>query len=239
METNLNNIYLGTDPRLIGNYTLSDVTRYLRLPYSTLRSWVVGSKYKTRLGVKRFQPVIELPQLDNNKILLSFTNLVELHALNAIRRYHQIPLESVREGIEYLKQNCQMRHPLASHQLYTDGKDLFLVNSGLVVNLSQQGQLLIPEIIKIYLQRIEWDETGLPIKLYPFTRPEESESPLSVVIDPFVSFGQPVITGTGVPTKTIAERYKAGDSINDLSLDYECEPSKVEEAIRYELAIAA
>ncbi|KYC35705.1 hypothetical protein WA1_07820 [Scytonema hofmannii PCC 7110] len=68
-----------------------------------------------------------------------------------------------------------MEHPLAYKKLYTDGIDLFIEHLGNLVNASRNGQLAIPEIVQIYLKRIEWDETDLPAKLYPFTRTKESE----------------------------------------------------------------
>ncbi|MDF5719728.1 MAG: DUF433 domain-containing protein [Rhizonema sp. PD37] len=233
----MSNLYQGKDPRNIGTYSAMDAVHYLRVPYSTVRSWVFGARYKTKAGSKRFEPVIKIPKSD--KRLLSFTNLIELHVLNAIRRYHQISLEKVRLGVAYLQDSYGMDHPLAYKKLYTDGMDLFIEHLGCLVNASQHGQLAIPEIIKVYLKRIDWDEADLPAKLYPFTRTRETELPKLIVIDPLVSFGQPVLEGTGVPTSILAQRYAAGDSIHDLAEDYDCDRLKVEEAIRYELALAA
>ncbi|MUG94178.1 DUF433 domain-containing protein [Scytonema sp. UIC 10036] len=233
----MNDLYQGKDPRNIGTYSAAEAVHYLRVPYSTVRSWVFGARYKTKLGSKRFQPVITIPEVD--KRLLSFTNLVELHVLNAIRRYHQVPLEKVRQGVAYLQKSYGMEHPLAYKKLYTDGIDLFIEHLGNLVNASRNGQLAIPEIVQIYLKRIEWDETDLPTKLYPFTRTKESELPRLIVINPTVSFGQPVLEGTGVPTSILALRYAAGESIEDLAVDYDCDRLKIEEAIRYELPLAA
>jgi uncharacterized protein (DUF433 family) len=56
-----------------------------------------------------------------------------------------------------------------------------------------------------------------------------------VVVDPRVSFGCPVLAGTGIATDVIAKRYKAGDSIAELADDYDRSQSEIEEAIRCEL----
>jgi uncharacterized protein (DUF433 family) len=97
------------------------------------------------------------------------------------------------------------------------------------------------EIISVYLKRIERDANGLPIKLYPFTRDTESEAapksdPRVVVMNPAVSFGRPVITGTGIPVSSIYERYRAGDSVAGLAHDFRLDTSTIEEAIRCEAA---
>ena len=49
----------------------------------------------------------------------------------------------------------------------------------------------------------------------------------------------PVIAGTGLATRIIAERCKLGESISDLAQDYERPSTEIEEAIRCELEAAA
>ena len=97
------------------------------------------------------------------------------------------------------------------------------------------------ELIKAYLERIEYDEKGMIAKLFPFIRkrPYELDEPKVIVIDPNLSFGRPVLVGTGIPTNVIAERYKAGESIGDLADDYNRSINDIEEAIRCELSIKA
>lgn len=87
-----------------------------------------------------------------------------------------------------------------------------------------------------HLDRVEWDDGGLPIRLYPFTRRSESaDAPMPVVIDPRVAFGRPVLVGRAVPTAVLADRFKAGDHLSELAEDYEVSTEAIEEAIRCEL----
>jgi uncharacterized protein (DUF433 family) len=55
-------------------------------------------------------------------------------------------------------------------------------------------------------------------------------------MNPAVSFGRPVIAGTGIPVSSIYERYRAGDSVADLAKDFRLDTSAIEEAIRCEAA---
>jgi uncharacterized protein (DUF433 family) len=57
-----------------------------------------------------------------------------------------------------------------------------------------------------------------------------------VVIDPRVAFGRRTIDGTGIATSILKERYSAGDSIDELAIDYDCDRLSIEEAIRCELS---
>ena len=63
--------------------------------------------------------------------------------------------------------------------------------------------------------------------------------PKVVVIDPRISYGRPVLAGTGIPTAVVAERYKAGESIDELAEDYGRSRKEIEETIRCELWLEA
>lgn len=224
------------DPREVPVYTLAQAARYLKIPEVTLKTWIKGRKYPVDGGNKQkfFQPVILLP--DPRIPRLSFVNLVEAHVLNGIRRIENIPFRKVRQAISYLKKQYPSKHPLADRLFQTDGVDLLIEDVGKLINVSKDGQMEMREIVDKYLRRIDRDPSKhLPIRLYPFLRnTHQEEEPLSVVIDPLVSFGRPTLVKTGIPTAVIAERFYAGDSMENLARDYGIEREKIEEAVRYE-----
>ena len=156
-------------------------------------------------------------------------------------RRQGVKLPKVRTALDYVKRQFHIERPLIDQTFQTDGLDLFVERYGGLINASREGQQAMKEIISAYLKRIERDAKGLPIKLYPFTRDSESDAapkrdPRVVVMNPAVSFGRPVIVGTGIPVSSIYERYRAGDSVADLAKDFRLETSAIEEAIRCEAA---
>lgn len=214
-------------------YTIREAARYIGIPFTTLKSWVKGRPYPSETGPRFFKPLIDIP--DKSQNLLSFINLVEAHVLNAIRKNHNVPLKNIRPALEYVRKNLDSEYPLADQKFETNGIDLF-IQHGCFINASKGGQLAIREILQAYLHRIERDDHGIPIKLYPFNRTNnQSEEPRAVVIDPYISFGRPVLAGTGIPADIIAERYKAGESIEELSKDYGLQELQIEEAIRWKV----
>lgn len=225
------------DPRELPAYGIREAAHYLQMPHATLRSWVAGRYYLTQRGRRLFSPLITLPA--KNRTLLSFMNLVEAHVLDAIRRVHKIRLAKVRKALDYLQSKFPSNHPLADQRFETDGLDLFVQRYGQLINISQAGQLAIQKLMRAHLRRIERDMRGLPIRFYPFTRKREPDEPKSIAIDPYLSFGRPVLAGTGIATVIIAERYKAGESVDDLADDYGRERPQIEDAIRCELEIRA
>lgn len=213
-------------------YTIPEVAHYLQVPLTTLRYWVLG-----RPGTAH--PIIVPPggQTGRPK-LLSFMNVVEAHVLDAIRREHRIPLQKIRKAVVFLEKTFDSRRPLADESFQTDGVDLFVEQLGVLVSaMREPGQTEMRDLIYTYLRRIDRGSDGLPILLYPFTRNRVSEdAPRLIVINPQVSYGQPTIAGTGISIETIAERYKAGESIRDLARDYGRRTPEIEEAIRCWLA---
>ena len=227
------------DLRLVPAYTVAEAAHYVRRPEATLRSWVSGRVYSVSGKQRRSKSIVCID--DPNGRYLSFINLVEAHILGAIVSRHGVKLPNVRRALDYVQREFRVDRPLIHQEFQTDGLDLFVDRYGAMINASRDGQQALKEMISVYLQRIERDSAGLPLKLFPFTRDTESEAmpksdPRLVEMTPAVSFGRPVVAGTGIPVSAIYERYKAGDSVADLVRDFNLETSAVEEAIRCEAA---
>ncbi len=214
-------------------YTVAEAAGFLFLPAATLRSWVAGRDYPTARGTRRFRPIIRIGP--GSPSLLSFRNVVEAHVLSAIRRRHGIALNEVRRALAYIAKTFSSQHPLADHEFQTDGVHLFVERYGRLVNASEEGQIAMRELIEAHLERIERNPKGVPIRLYPFTRYHgDIEEPRPVTIDPRVAFGRPVLSGTGIPTEVVADRFDAGEAIEELARDYGRPRGEIEEAIRFE-----
>lgn len=229
-------IYGGRDPKDMPAYQLSDAAKYLNIAQPTLRSWIRGYYYPVKGGRKFFKPVFYLPKPEIP--LLSYTNLVEAFVLSSLRRKHRIDLYKIRKAIESLRRKFHSPHPLAEHRFETNGIDIFVEHYGQLINVGRDDQLAMRQLLQDYLTRVEHDPSGKAARLYPFIRLNGTQQPKHVVINPYVSFGKPVIAGTGLPTHVVAERYKAGDSIPQIASDYGRKEEEIDDAIRYELRIA-
>ena len=158
--------------------------------------------------------------------------------LTAIRRKHHIGLPTIRRSINYLVKKLGSKRPLLEEQFATHGADLFVERVGQIINLSKNGQIEMADLIRAYLERVERDTKGVPIKLYPFMRSQPREQPRTVVIDPRVSFGKPVVAGTGIPTAVLAEQFKAGDTVPVLAKDYGASEEAVWGAIQTDVGLS-
>jgi len=243
-------LYGGRDPRELPMYPLDQAAGFLLLPRSTLKAWVFGATRRPK-GEPRprvFHPLLDPP--DRDRQMLSFVNLVEAHVLKAVRRKHYVHM--TRDTIEHLKERFKTQHPLADVDLLAGGGNLYLQEPGELLNLSM-GKQIAMNFLKVYLTRIERElDIGRAVKLFPFivepvrignrilvgNQAAEQESKI-IAIDPYVSFGRPIIDGTGIPTREIADRFWGGDSIAQLKEDFGRTETEIECALRWETAQAA
>jgi uncharacterized protein (DUF433 family) len=221
-------IYAGRSPEDVPAYSFSEAATLVGVPTSTLRSWVVGRPFPARSGPRWSQAVIRLPKRERN--FLSFTNLVEGHVLAAMRRKHALKLDAIRKAVGYVHDALDVEHPLATELFKTNGVDLFVERLGKIINASREGQLGMKTVLVGSLARVEYDDRGRAIRLFPLLR--RDHAPRSIVIDPRRAFGRPVMVGTAVPAADVRARFDAGDSVEELARDFDVVPQLVEDALR-------
>ena len=158
---------------------------------------------------------------------------MELHVLKAMRIKHGLPMPRIKRAIEELRQHYGCEFPLLQRDFHTDGLNLLMREDDSIINLSRSSQRALRDIVDVYSRRIEIE--AHMAKLYPFVTTETLDEPKDVSISANVSFGRPVVAGTGISTEVIAGRFNARESMNDLAAEYGLPLEKVEEAIRWEL----
>jgi uncharacterized protein (DUF433 family) len=215
-------------------YTLAEAARYLRLPAATLRSWALGRQYPTAEGRADFPPLLR--PASRKPPSLSFSNLIEAHVLRSLRTEHGVPVKALRNALNYAEKTLGIDRLLLRPELRADAGRVFLDRYGELIELTASGQLAMRRLFDEHLNRIEWDSSRFPVRLYPFLSASAPSAERPIVIDPRIAFGRPVVVSKGISTSTIAERVDAGESVNDIAADYELAQSEIEQAVVYERA---
>ena len=211
---------MNEDPRLFEpRYDVTSAAHHLGMPRSTLNAWVKGQG--------AFKRVLDL----DTPGYLSFVNLTEAFVLFAMRRHYRITMPRIRDAIDYVEREMRVTHPLAFQHFITDKIDLFVRTALGDVNVSRQGQTRMSGVLAD-LERIEW-QGQRPIALFPLS-PRENDKRRPIRISPLVAFGRPVLTGTGIPTRAVWDRFKGGESVHELAEDYGLSTEAIEEAVRAE-----
>lgn len=213
------------DPLEMPNYTLAEAVRYFHVPFSTVEYWTAKPHALVTLSSDH---------------MLSFKNLVEFYVLEGLRHIHNLKIRAIRAAVEDLLEHEESRHPLADYDPRTmEGKYLIFLKNGAILNSSLRGQYEIPEWTAAYLKRVDRDPSGLAQKIYPFTKKEQvkagAEPPRTVLIDPGVCFGLPVLAGSRIKTGFLASRYRGGDSVPAIAKSYDRPVGQIKEAIEWEL----
>jgi len=200
-------------------YGYTQVAHYVGVPEKTLRRWAGEDGLLIAPGANA----------------LSFNNLAEAHIIKAMRKTHGLALQGIRKALKELAETRQSDHPLLEEEFATDGVDLCIRDADAVINLSKRSQREFREFVSLYLHRIKRDDSRRVAQLYPFIVTEEASEPMSISISPTVSFGKPVLAGTGISTSVIVGRFNARDSVDELAREYGVSSVVLEDAIRWEM----
>ena len=222
----------GVDRRDRPAYRLTEAARYVRLPRTTLASWVRGRDSDPRSGRAHFHPLLR--PAEPKRPYLSFNNLVEAHVLRALRAEHHVSIQAVRDALAIAEKQYRVPQRLLHDGLLTGAGELFLKRYGELVQLSRSGQIAMRRVLESHLSRI--DRAGnFPIRLHPFVQADVSDAK-PIVIDPAVGFGRPIVARTGISTAVIAERIDAGESMGEVAEDRGMQVEEVADAVTYERA---
>lgn len=220
-------IYGGVPPTELPMYSYAAAARYLHVPASTVSWWVKGRH------AEGYEPVLNVPHERG----LTFHDLLELHALNALRKVHGVKLGTIRQAVAFAEHRLRIDRLLSRSDLMTFGGDLFIDHLGEIVGLSKGGQVALRRILARYLTRIERDADAEPIRFYPeFLGVDLVPDAKPVSIAPTVAFGKPTLKGTGIHTAVVAARIDAGETTAQIADDYGLDEPLIESAVTYEKA---
>jgi uncharacterized protein (DUF433 family) len=157
--------------------------------------------------------------------------LIEVAVVAAMRK-EGIPLAEIKNARDYFARALETEFPFASQRFKADGKRIVLdyqkiePDTGVGKLIYSDGQLGWKEVVERLLREFEYDSDGLAVRW------NVAGSDSKVVIDPRVAFGAPQVDGAA--TWILRDRYLAGESVPDLSEDFDLPEKEVIDALRFE-----
>lgn len=213
-----------------GFYSISQAARLLGVSPSRLRKWITG-----RESV-RVPPLIEsdLPEIAHRHAL-SFLNLIEARFVHAFAEYG-IHVRSIRAMAAEAKRFLGHAHPFATSIMFqTDGRKIFVkvaeeLADPKLYDLKGKNWGFYRVLERELKDEIVYGPTGMASAWYP-----HKKSLPRVFVHPKVSFGQPSLDKSGVPTSALYEAYLAeGENLAAVARWFEVPVEHVREAIRFE-----
>jgi|SRR5579859_2525545 len=218
-------------------YSLTDAARFTGAKPVDVRRWVEGYAYGDS-----FQPPVSEParRLASGNLYLSFHHLIEVWAINRMRRPADgkaISLQQIRQAAASAREIFRNDFPLADERLRWDGAAIFYrvlgedaVDSGLVELSKKARQLTWSKFIEDGLRRIEYVDR-LAVRLWPLGQSR------FVVLDPSLNDGWPTVTRgnklSGIPADVVAEMVNAGDNIDGVAAAYRLTSAAVNDAVAF------
>lgn len=202
-------------------YTIAGAAFLLQVSASTVRSWANGYTVKTRLKYERTRKLILSERQDEG--LISFWELIELWYVKRLTE-RGCKLSDIELAVVHLQDKLG-DYPLTKANLKSVG--------GQIVTEHYKDDLFTNTVTLQYLleyasemaDSLDYDGEEA-VTLY-LTKDRK------VRIDPRICFGVPVVS-SGVPTRSIAQRYKIEGDMESTAEWFGLEPAEIEAAVDFE-----
>ncbi|PWN06860.1 DUF433 domain-containing protein [Rhodohalobacter mucosus] len=211
----------------IGNgiYTIREIARILRLPYSKVHRWL-NTYWEGELG-KFFEGNYSW-KVENSQAV-GFHTLIEFYILVQFAEAGVKTREVLKAHIE-LSKELQTPFPFAQRnvleKIRTDGKKIFLTSNGITCTLDGTKQLNL-SFIRLFLKNLEFDSDLVASRFWPLGKDK------GILVDPRRKFGHPVVNTSNIYPETIYNLYKAGEPEKFIAFTYEISEEDVRHAIEY------
>jgi uncharacterized protein (DUF433 family) len=204
-------------------YTLTDASKHLIVPRSTLETWANGYERRPKAkAVVKGEPIITtVPQVLRGSATLPFVGIAEAYVLNAFRRAG-VPMQRIRPSIDLYTDGAEVLWDFAQHSGKGSPDDRVVKH--LIVPRS--GQYVFKDIVQHYLKQISFDDDKFArtIRLPQF-------GDANVVLDPYRGYGQPVFDGSGARVADALGPLRAGETFEAVAADYGVSVSDLRDAL--------
>lgn len=213
-------------------YPISFSSRLTGITRWSIARYLRGYDYKIdkKADYKRHKP----PVVDQSEesIYASFLDLVDLLFVKEFLK-RGFTLQYLRRSLAEAKHYLGTPH-FARSEFYTSTRRIILKlpQDGALIALMTGGQLAIPEIAKKLSEKLEFESiTG-----YSFARRWYPNGPKgSIVIDPQVSFGKPILAGYGISTSNIYDLYLGENkNLTTVSRWFDVPAAEIKTAVQFE-----
>lgn len=180
----------------------------------------------------------QLAEVDLSEPTIGFRDLLELRLVNAFAG-HGVDLRVIRATADAARESFGSDYPLTMKRFLTDGKRILAE----VVEATGETRMLDPArkqyvfssiVTPSLYAGIEYDG-DMAKRWFPLGGGRKS-----VVIDPAIQFGAPIVTDTGIPTDTLYASFKAeGGDRSAVARIFDIDVRHVDAAIQFEEKLAA
>ncbi len=207
-------------------YSFAEADRIAGVTRNTSRRWLKGYSFWYEDERHEMPPVTPTT---GTKVAVNFVDLMEVATIGKLIE-KEFSLKRIRKINATARFYLKTSRPLVTETFKVKGRDIFVDDGfGILVNVGHEaGMQAWDEVLDPFLDTVEY-EGELVRRWWPLGKD------VAVLVDPDYGFGLPVIEGTGVRTEIIAERYRAGDSADEIAYDFDVTLGQINDALRWEM----
>ena len=221
------NHFIGT-----GIYTIPEAARLSVIASARVRRWVQGS------AGEKGRPALWHPQLHDSSsrvVNIGFRDLMEIRFVNVFLKLG-LSFHVIRIALDYAKNDLRVEYPFSTQKFQTDGKRIFteLANQTrdkVLLDLKSREYGSYEVLKQSLYDGLEFGEDSQIARW----KPDPVRYP-TIILDPQIAFGAPIIKGTGLRTSAMFESAKAEGSVKRTAEIYDVSAIAVQEAVDFEIA---
>jgi len=221
----------------VGIYSVPEAARLTGVSSQRIRRWLQGYEFRSA-GETRRSPAVWTPDLPviGGVLALSFRDLMEIRFVDAFLE-RGVSWKTLRAAEAAAAMEIHSSHPFSTRKFKAYGRTIlyeFATAEGERRLLELvEGQYNIPAVVGPHLYSGVVFSKSRAVKWFPLAGSQR------VVLDPKRSFGQPIVVPESVPTKILAQAFRAEGSIERVARWFVVDPQSVEDAVEYENKLAA
>lgn len=230
-----------------GSYTVPEAARLLKISAAKVRRWAAGYSFLSD-GAPRFSEPVIRRELTNDfgMVELSFLDLIELLFVNTFHVQGGVSLPVIRRTAATAAELFGTDHPFCVQRFRTDGETIFAEMQREELRLRaletgdnhtidlQSGQHVFETMVSPFFKHFTYAvKTNLVQEWYPLGNDHV------VVLNPDLSFGEPVVRTYGVPTRALKRAAKSGLTFDEIADWYALPTEAVHDAIAFEDTLQA
>lgn len=221
----------------VGLYSYADAARFIGGKPSELRRWLKGYESRRQGRPEAHPPLWSSQWADSDIDGIGFRDLVELRFVRTFVACG-VPLNLIRRTIGELHERLGKEYPFTSTSFKTDGRRIFMEL------LDESGDAALIDVVKRQdvMRKVIAPSLRDGIELGIDDRAERwfpLRASRAVVFDPKRSFGQPILSESGVPTIAIVDAVHAeGGDERRVARLYDLPLAAVRKALTFERGAA-
>ncbi len=162
----------------------------------------------------------------------SFGDLISLFVVRELKKTG-VRTRDIRQAERYLRVKWDTDRPFTSGEIQTDGRGIYVDDdliAGQIESAERAGQQVMRELVRKRLTSVNYDDgTGRAAYWIPHQH---------VLVDPRVQFGEPVVSGSRIPTAAVADMAHYASPM-EIQHQLNISGDKVEAALSFERRIAS